>query len=194
MILYGRFWVITEVRLVIKRCVLVSVAAAITLGTFTGCGNTATITRTQGGGGVVEAKIVSSDGNKIFVEGGRAGIPRDEIVDIDHPGNGAAVAGGLLSAYGILNIAVGIPQCEEKGAGFCTGVFLPLAVGLPLTIYGIVVYAGSTSAASQASARRAAQPRFHPAPMLGRSGSLVSPSGARSDRTRNQLTSAPEKQ
>lgn len=45
------------------------------------------------------------------------------------------------------NIAVGVNQCEANGPAFCTGVFLPAAIGLPLMIYGVSVWASSRSAA-----------------------------------------------
>jgi|KBSMisStaDraftv2_1062788.scaffolds.fasta_scaffold362177_1 hypothetical protein len=119
-----------------------------------GCGSTATITRYSGG--TIDGEIVSADGRNVYIrrENQALAIPRQDIVDIDHPGNGAAVAGAILTAYGVLNIAVGAPQCDTKGAAFCTGVFAPLAIGLPLTIYGVVVWQSSVSAAKPGSGRR----------------------------------------
>lgn len=118
-----------------------------------GCGSTATISRV--GGVTIDAEIVSSDARNVYVQGSDrvTAIPREEISDIDHPGNGAATAGALLSAYGIFNIIVGAPQCDTKGAAFCVGVFTPLAVGIPLTIYGAVIWNSSVSAA-QPGARK----------------------------------------
>jgi hypothetical protein len=114
----------------------------------TGCGTTATITRVNAP--PVEAHIQGGDAENVYVEGGGAvkTIPRKDITDVDHPGDGAIVAGSILSAYGALNIAVGAPQCQEKGDAFCTGVFLPAAIGIPILIWGIATHASSVAALS----------------------------------------------
>lgn len=62
----------------------------------------------------------------------------------------AATIGGVVTAYGVANIAIGMPQCEKEGAAFCTGVFLPATVGVSLLTYGLGTYIGSTSAMNKA--------------------------------------------
>ncbi|WP_437934271.1 hypothetical protein [Sorangium sp. So ce341] len=114
---------------------------------LTGCSTTATITRVSGP--AVEAKIVGGDRSDVYVEtpfGGQEAIPRSDIKDIDHPGSTAGVLGGIVTAYGALNIAVGLPKCETEGAAFCTGVFLPAGIGLPIMLWGIATNAGSRGA------------------------------------------------
>ncbi len=114
-----------------------------------GCGSTATITRV--GAPEIDAKIVGSDEKQLFIEtqglGDTNTIPRNEVTDIDHPGNVAAIIGGVVSAYGVVNIAVGASQCDSQGAAYCTGVFLPAAIGLPIMISGIIRWADSKGAA-----------------------------------------------
>ncbi|HEY7372351.1 MAG TPA: hypothetical protein VIF57_09350 [Polyangia bacterium] len=130
-----------------------------------GCGSTATISTR---GGQINGEIVSGDARNVYLQGqgGVLAVSRQEITDIDHPGNGVALAGGIVSAYGVFNIAVGAPRCHEKGSSYCVGVFTPLAIGLPLMIYGLVVYGTSVSAAKPGSAGsrgRDAQLRLDPA-------------------------------
>jgi hypothetical protein len=117
-----------------------------------GCSTTATISRINGVD--FDAKITHSDRELLFLktEGGpEVAIPRKEVSDIDHPGNGTAVFGGLLSAYGALNIAAGIGTCSEVGGAYCVGTFLPAAVGLPMLIWGLRTWSNSTSAAENQS-------------------------------------------
>jgi hypothetical protein len=127
-----------------------------------GCGTTATIERLHRDGGDIEGHIVASDRENLYIEneGRHATIPRSEIVDIDHPGNVAGLIGTLLSLYGVANVAVGLPLCDSRGAGFCTGVFLPLTGGVALAIWGFSTYAASASAANFKRAPRG--PGFSP--------------------------------
>lgn len=117
-----------------------------------GCSTTATISRINGA--TVEAKIARSDSSSLFVktaEGPEVAIPRADVSDIDHPGNGTAVFGGLLSAYGAMNIAAGLETCGELGGAYCVGTFLPAAIGIPMLIWGMTTWAGSTGAAANTS-------------------------------------------
>jgi len=126
--------------------ITVTLLAAILL---CGCSTTATISRINGR--QVEAKIQRSTPGAVVVQtdaGKEVSISRSDISDIDHPGNVAAVIGGLVSAYGALNIAVGAPRCGEGGGAYCTGVFLPAAIGVPMLIWGLSTWVGSTSAVS----------------------------------------------
>jgi uncharacterized protein YceK len=118
---------------------------------LSGCSTTASISRFNGT--EVEAKIIRSTPGAIVVEsngGAERSISRSDISDIDHPGNAAAVVGGLLSIYGAINIAAGAPHCEQGGTAYCGGVFLPAAIGVPMLIWGLSTWANSTSAASSA--------------------------------------------
>lgn len=113
-----------------------------------GCGTKAIIQRANAPS--FEGEIVKSDSEYLYVELDYSAtpmtIPRTEVRDIDHPGNVAAIIGGILSAYGVLNIIAGVEQCD-KSAAFCSGVFLPASIGLPTMIYGIAVWHRSVSAA-----------------------------------------------
>lgn len=142
----------------VRRCLLVLIASSFAP-FVTGCGSTATIARRSDV--PLEAKITRHDGDRVYIQtftgDGEVGISRQDIVDIDHPGNVAATIGGILTGYGIANIIVGVPQCDTQGAAYCTGVFLPAAIGGPLLIYGLTTWERSVEAAGKAdksSARR----------------------------------------
>ncbi|MFP2905780.1 hypothetical protein ACLESD_12130 [Pyxidicoccus sp. 3LFB2] len=121
-----------------------------------GCSTTATISLINGG--QVEAEIQHGTEDELVIKtvaGVEVPVPRLEISDIDHPGNGNAVLGWLLSAYGTLNIAAGFETCRElRGAvraSYCIGTFLPAAVGVPMLIWGWTTWASSRSSAASAS-------------------------------------------
>lgn len=117
---------------------------AVVLG---GCGTTATVSRVNAP--AMEGRIVSSDQRAIYVQtaGDTFPIARDEISDIDHPGNVAATIGAIVTGYGIANIAVGAENCDRQGAAYCTGVFLPAAIGLPIMAYGLGTWINSVRSA-----------------------------------------------
>ncbi len=118
-----------------------------------GCGTTATIYTRRGQ--VVEAEILRTSGEELVIESrsGESTLRKDEITDIDHPGNVVLLIGGLIGAYGIANIIVGMPQCEKEGGAFCVGVFTPAAIGLGMTMFGGVVWGGSRKAAGMSKSK-----------------------------------------
>lgn len=129
------------------------IAALLTL--LCGCSTTATLSRTTGK--PIEGRINRSDAQYLYVEleeGEEGAIPRASVNDIDHPGNATAVLGGLLGAYGVLNIAAGAETCGESegavGVAFCTGMVLPAAFGAGMLIWGLTTWGRSTSAAENA--------------------------------------------
>lgn len=108
------------------------------------CGSTASIYKADGT--MTEGEIIGGDNENLYVKiwGKDSSIPKSDIFNIDHPGNGLAVGGGILAAYGALNIAVGLPRCKDKGTGFCVGVFTPAVVGIPMLINGLLIWGKST--------------------------------------------------
>jgi hypothetical protein len=127
-------------------------SARFTLALLTGlCGCSTTATITLSSGDQFEAKILGSEQDKLIVktaEGAEVPIARSEITDIDHPGNAAAAVGGVLSAYGALNIAAGIPKCSEELGASCPFIFVPAAAGASMLIWGLVTWAESSHAAA----------------------------------------------
>lgn len=120
-----------------------------------GCSTTSTIARIHEG--PVEGDIVGSSSESIFIArdgGGECEIKRDDISSIDYPGNVHRNVGIAVGVYGALNIAVGMPKCEERTddkAAFCTGVFIPAAIGIGMIAWGLLVEHGQTSAVAAAS-------------------------------------------
>jgi len=119
------------------------------------CSTTSTIARIHEG--PIEGDIVGGSSESIFVardSGGECEIKRDDVSSIDYPGNVHRNAGVAVALYGALNIAVGLPECNERTehkAAFCTGVFVPAAIGLGLIAWGIAVEHGQTSAVRDTS-------------------------------------------
>lgn len=124
----------------------VAASATAVLTTTVGCSTTATITRMDGIR--QDARFAGSDRKSIYLATARGTerLSRSEVSDIDHPGDTAAVIGGLLAAYGLVNIQVGSKKCEVEGTAYCMGVYLPAAVGFPMLIWGIGVHVTSVKA------------------------------------------------
>ena len=131
------------------------------------CSTTATIHRSNGM--MMEGTIEGGSPDYIVVApryGRRQEVPRNEIAEIDHPGNVHALLGGIFLGYGIVNIAVGYEECQNNGDGaYCTGVFVPAAVGTGLLVWGLATWMGSTSSAEDMSMEpRAREPAPAPVP------------------------------
>lgn len=117
-----------------------------------GCSTTAKVSLVDGRR--FDARIQRSDKEHVVVEtkaGWLVPIPRSEIADIDHPGNVAAVAGLLVSAYGALAVAKGVGNCDKNPLGpevGCASAFFPATVGVSMLIWGLTIWTGSTHAAA----------------------------------------------
>ena len=122
------------------------IVACLILCAFAGCSTTATISRTDGM--AYEADILASDANSLRVRdsyGREMIVSREEMADIDHPGN-------VIYTIGLVLIAMSVPmiigdlshqgksqQSEWSGMGLVIGI--PEAVtGLCLAIPGWVHY------------------------------------------------------
>ena len=125
---------------------LSSIAVAVLLILLAGCGTSADITIRNSH--IISGTIVSSDARAVYIDtdDGNRTVPRDQISDIDHPGNGVGTLGAILVGYGIANIAVAAPNCDKNGSAFCVGVFTPAVLGAALVLWGFSVYAKSVSA------------------------------------------------
>jgi hypothetical protein len=113
-----------------------------------GCSTTATISRVNGT--QLDAEIQRSDRDNLVVTtntGHKLRVPRSEVSDIDHPGNVSAVIGSVLSVYGAVNIVGGMSTCVRVGGAFCAGMVAPAAIGVPMLIWGLKTWSGSTEAA-----------------------------------------------
>ena len=128
-----------------------------------GCSTTSTIALVNAP--PVEGDIVGGSRDSIFVvtdNGREHEIPRDDISLIDYPGNVHRNAGLAVLAYGGANIAVGLPECEQRSenkTAYCLGLFLPAAIGLGLIVWGLVVEHGQTAAVADTSRPSPQKPR-----------------------------------
>jgi hypothetical protein len=125
-----------------------------------GCSANATIIRGERDGGTVYGKIVGVGERNLYVRtpsGEEIGVPRDEIEDIDHPGNVLALVGAAIVVSGAYNIWVGLPNCDSRSTAFCVAVVIPAVVGAGMSAWGGSVYARSHAAAKSpvAAGRRA---------------------------------------
>ena len=114
-----------------------ALSLALALG---GCGTTATVTRFDDF--EIEGHIVDGSSSSITLldqSQHERQIPRAQIKKISHPGGAAAIIGGILLAYGLYNISVGVSRCQERGIAFCTGVFAPATIGAGMGVWGLVV-------------------------------------------------------
>ncbi len=109
------------------------------------CSTTAAIRRNSGPN--YEASIVRSDADAIYVRGGNGAlyrVPRADVAEIDHPGNGLLVTGLASLAFGAIIMAGGLDadRDDRRTVGLVYGV-----PGLTMALVGGVLYSGSTAAA-----------------------------------------------
>jgi hypothetical protein len=120
------------------------------------CSTTASIHRTHAA--PIEGSIQGGGEDYITVftkQGEQQDIRRGEIKEIDHPGNVHALIGGIVLGYGAINVAANWSECrerEQQQVAFCTGTFLPAAVGAGLLIWGLGTWISSKSASEDTSA------------------------------------------
>jgi hypothetical protein len=120
--------------------------AAVALLLQLACATSATIQRRDAG--TVDAWIVGSDENGLLVRDARGQptrIPRDEIADVDHPGNVLVMAGLGLLAVGA-QIVLSDQERGEELAMTSTAVGLP---ALAMIGWGGRAYLASKGAAAR---------------------------------------------
>lgn len=143
-------------------------ATMMYLAMMLGCSTTSTIRRANGP--EVEGDIVGGSRDSIFVDtpaGREHEIPRDDVTSIDYPGNVHSNVGAGFLVYGALNIAAGLPECQqrtENQGAYCAGVFTPAVVGLGLLIWGLAIERGQKNGVDDLSrpSRPKALPRSAP--------------------------------
>lgn len=115
------------------------------------CSTTATITSKDATR--YDVAIVRSTPAELIVatRDGERPIPRDQIADIDHPGNVAIAVGSVMLFAGTANL-LGVARCHANdSSGVCFGWAAGAAVaasGLGLTIWGASAWTASVRAAS----------------------------------------------
>ena len=115
-----------------------------------GC-NTTAIIRTQTGM-VYDGRIIGNDDENVYISAYNSirPIEKSEIVTIRHPGLVRGIIWSGVAAYGVANIAVGVPmiadQPQSTRGAFTIGVFLPAALGTSLLIKGFMTMSRSKTA------------------------------------------------
>ena len=110
--------------------------ACFALATFAGCSTTATISRTNGP--ALDADILVSDANSMRVRddyGREFLITREEVADIDHPGNVLTTIGVVLIAMSIPMFVAALSPGSESRETEWSG--LELVYGIPEAVTGL---------------------------------------------------------
>jgi hypothetical protein len=101
-------------------------------------------------GGTVEAHVVGGSPGSVYLankEHGKFTLRRDDVTDVDYPGNVMLFAGAGLLAAGGLGLWLGDTRCGSVGdAGTCAASVVPAVAGLLLATWGAFVYHRSTRA------------------------------------------------
>jgi hypothetical protein len=132
------------------------IALGLALGATTGCSTTATVTRNDGTS--IDGWIAGGTQDSVVVDsrvGRRSEVPRNQIRDIDHPGNVHAIVGGSVLAYGGFVIASSFPDCRASSDANleCTATLVPAVIGAGILTWGLVTWLGSKEAADDRSLR-----------------------------------------
>jgi hypothetical protein len=127
----------------VRRRSLVAVGRLMLLPLAVGaCGTTSEIENRSGG--VVEARIVGGSPGSVYLasrDHGRFAMRRDDIADVDFPGNVLLVGGLALTAVGVWRLRVGDTACATFGdIGTCAVNVGPAIAGLLAVGWGLYNY------------------------------------------------------
>jgi hypothetical protein len=142
----------------VRRRSLVAVSRLMLLPIAAGaCGTTSEIENRSGG--VVEARIVGGSPGSVYLaspDHGRFTMRRDDIADVNFPGD-VLIGGGLaLTGVGVWRLRVGDTDCATFGdVGTCVLNIVPAIAGLLVVGWGLYTYV---------HARRAFADRSKPEP------------------------------
>ena len=112
------------------------IVAGLVLCAFAGCSTTATISRTDGL--AFEAEILSSDANSLRVHddyGHELLVPREDVADIDHPGNVLLTIGLGLIAMSAPMLIAGLSNRNQSQQSEWSG--MELVFGIPEVVTGL---------------------------------------------------------
>ena len=113
-----------------------------------GCAMTSLVETRQGQ--QVEARIVGGSPGSIYLAGDqheRFTIRRDDVADVDYPGNVLMIGGVGLTLFGGYRLLTGDTTCAALGqAGTCLASVGPAIAGLLAFTWGLYSYLRSTRA------------------------------------------------
>jgi len=106
------------------------------------CGTTSSLENRSGG--VVEARILGGSPGSVYLAGRdhmRFTMRRDDIADVDFPGNVLMAGGVAVTVFGAWRLGVGDTDCAALGqAGTCLANVVPAIAGLLAIGWGLYTY------------------------------------------------------
>jgi hypothetical protein len=112
------------------------IAAWLVLCAFASCSTTATMSRNNGP--AYEAEILSSDADFLSVRdnyGRQIVVSRDEVIEIDHPGNVLYTIGAVLVAMATPMLVAGVLHSNRSSKSDWSG--MELVFGIPVAVTGL---------------------------------------------------------
>lgn len=101
------------------------------------CSTTTTVYRINGA--AIDGHLAGGDSRSVVVNG--VIIDRDDIVEVDYPGNVHSLVGAIIGGLGTLNVLAGCPEDtftgEPRNRDWCGAGVIELVVGVPMMIWGI---------------------------------------------------------
>ena len=162
-----------------RRSLVVAATARLLLLSLAvgGCSTTSNVEMRSGA--TYEAHIVGGSPGSVYLsnkDNGRFSVRREDVVDVDLPGNVAILGGIALGAVGGWRLRVGDTRCGTfADVGTCMLNVAPLVVGFFVTMWGSYVYRRADRAFADQS-----KPEPSDAPMkLRPPGELPHPPGWR---------------
>jgi hypothetical protein len=119
------------------------------------CGMSATLENNEGRH--VDARILGGSPGSVYLAGDghtRFTMRRDDVREVDHPGNVLIAIGSVLTAIGGLRIAAGDSRCEDfaqSGDRYCIAMGAPALAGLLVLGAGLYGYFRSSRAFADTS-------------------------------------------
>lgn len=122
---------------------------------LSGCSDTAIIMRNKHC--PIEAKIIGADRDNLYVQGefsnAPLAIPKAEIIEVDHPGNGMAITGVVISGLYSLQLLAGVglyfsddPFNRQLGLPYLISGLVGSLIGAGFTLWGYSIWSSSVEA------------------------------------------------
>ena len=112
------------------------------------CGTTTTVETRSGN--VYEAHTVGGSPGSVYLASkanGRFSVRREDVADVDFPGNDQILAGLALGAFGGWRLVSGDTHCSGFGdSGNCIVNVVPSIAGLLIALWGTYVYVRASRA------------------------------------------------
>jgi hypothetical protein len=132
------------------------------------CATTTTVETRSGN--VYEAHTVGGSPGSVYLASkvdGRFSVRREDVADVDYPGNVQILGGLALSAFGGWRLVSGDTRCAGfSDIGYCTVNVVPAIAGLLIALWGTYVYVRASRAFEDRS-KPEPDPVMKPRPQQG---------------------------